>query len=173
VHREVAPHNVLRVGDGLVKLVDFGAPRIGEAHACDAPEQTGLVGRGVDGRADLYALGALLFHAAAGRPPFVAADPAELLRMHALTPAPPLASVRPGCSPVLADILARLLAKDPDDRFQTGEAVAAALAPLLGLAPEPVLEDRPAAALVGRAGELHAADAGVAAGAAGGRAGGG
>ena len=155
VHREVAPHNVLRVGDGLVKLVDFGAPRIGEAHACDAPEQTGLVGRSVDGRADLYALGALLFHAAAGRPPFVAADPAELLRMHALTPAPPLASVRPGCSPVLADILARLLAKDPDDRFQTGEAVAAALAPLLGLAPEPVLEDRPAAALVGRAGELQ------------------
>ncbi|HEY0136937.1 MAG TPA: AAA family ATPase, partial [Nannocystis sp.] len=115
----------------------------------------GLVGRGVDGRADLYALGALLFHAASGRPPFVAADAAELLRLHAVVPAPALASVRPQCSPVLAEVVARLLAKDPDDRYQTGEAVAAALAPLLGLVPEAVPEDRPATALVGRGPELQ------------------
>ena len=155
VHREVAPHNVLIAGDGVVKLVDFGAPRPGEEHAYHAPEQTGLLDRPVDGRADLYALGALLFHAAAGRPPFVAAHPAELLRSHAVAPAPALTSVRPGASPVLSDILARLLAKDPDDRLQTGEAVAAALAPLLGLVPEPVLEDRPAAVVVGREAELQ------------------
>ena len=154
VHREVGPHNVL-VADGVVKLVDFGAPRLGEEHSYHAPEQTGLLDRPVDGRADLYALGALLFHAAAGRPPFRAADPAELLRSHAVAPAPALTSLRPEASPVLSDILARLLRKDPDDRYQTGEAVAAALAPLLGLAAEPVLEDRPAAALVGREAELQ------------------
>ncbi len=159
VHGEVAAHNVLRICDELVKLIDFGTPRGGEALlaplAYHAPEQTGLVGRGVDGRADLYALGALLFHAAAGRPPFVASQPEELLRQHALAPAPALASVRPGCSPVLAGVVARLLAKDPDDRYQTGEAVAVALAPMLGLPPGPVLEDRPATALVGRGPELQ------------------
>ena len=159
VHGEVAAHNVLRVCDELVKLIDFGTPRGGEAIlaplAYHAPEQTGLVARAVDGRADLYALGALLFHAAAGRPPFVASQPEELLRQHALVPAPGLASVRPGCSPVLAEVVARLLAKDPDDRYQTGEAVAVALAPMLGLAAGPVPEDRPATALVGREAELQ------------------
>ena len=159
VHREVAPHNVLRIDADLVKLIDFGTPRGGGGpHAAlgyHAPEQTGLVGRSIDGRADLYALGALLFHAASGRPPFIAPDAAELLRLHAVEPAPALASVRPQCSPVLAGVIARLLAKDPDDRYQTGEAVAAALAPLLGLVPEAVPEDRPATALVGRGPELQ------------------
>jgi len=127
VHRDVKPDNIVLGSDGTARLVDFGLAtrasrdRTGVAAgtlAYAAPEQSGMLNRRVDGRADLYSLGAVLFEAATGSPPFVAADVGELVRMHAVVAAPDPRDLRPGLSPAFAAIIGRLLAKDPDDRYR-------------------------------------------------------
>jgi predicted ATPase len=125
VHRDVNPNNVLVCGD-VVKLADFeladdvatvardGRARLFGTIPYLAPEQTGRIGRGVDERADLYSLGATFHHLMSGRPPFEGHDAAELVHAHiARIPEPP-----PG-PPILQAIVARLLAKNPDDRYQS------------------------------------------------------
>src|SRR2546421_614860 len=84
-----------------------------------APEQTGMLKRPVDGRADLYALGVVLFECLTGERPFAATDAGELIRLHATAPAPSVRALRPEVCPALAAVVAKLLAKDPDDRYQT------------------------------------------------------
>lgn len=141
VHRDVKPQNIVLGDPGATpaKLVDLGfAGRIGTEEVgtesgifgtfqYSAPEQSGMLKRPVDGRSDLYALGAVLFECLAGSPPFQATDLGELLRQHAATPAPDLATLHPSVSPALAAIVAKLLAKDPDDRYQTGASLLADL----------------------------------------------
>ncbi len=128
VHRDVAPRNIVLRADGRAVLIDFGlATQIGTRQPEDAvigtvlysaPEQTGMVRRPVDRRSDLYSLGAVLFECVTGRPPFRAADAGEVVRMHAVQAAPDARSVDPNVSVQLSRIIARLLAKDPDDRYQ-------------------------------------------------------
>lgn len=128
VHRDVAPRNVVLRDDGRAVLIDFGlATPTGTRQPEDsvvgtvlysAPEQTGMVRRPVDRRSDLYSLGAVLFECLAGRPPFQAADAGEVVRLHAVSPPPDVRTFRPEASPQLARIVARLLQKDPDDRYQ-------------------------------------------------------
>ena len=132
IHRDVRPQNIVLVegAAGLIKLVDFdlrpdAAPSSPAAYR--APEQAGMLARPIDARSDLYSLGAVLFEALAGRPPFLARDVDELRRQHAVLAPPSLRELVPRCSPEFAALVARLLAKDPDDRFQSGEAVLAAL----------------------------------------------
>jgi diguanylate cyclase (GGDEF)-like protein len=138
VHRDVKPGNVVLATDGAARLVDFGlAVRTADdgdgggggagTLAYSAPEQSGTLRRRVDGRSDLYALGATLFESATGGPPFVTGDVGELLRMHAVVPAPDARQVRPDLSPATAAVLRRLLAKDPDDRYQSATALVADL----------------------------------------------
>ncbi len=91
-----------------------------------APEQA-LGGR-VDGRADLYALGCLLYALLAGRPPFRAATPVATMMMHANDPVPDVRDLRPDTPDWLADLVHGLLAKDPEDRPAGAASVAAALA---------------------------------------------
>ncbi|QSB13013.1 diguanylate cyclase [Natronosporangium hydrolyticum] len=89
-----------------------------------APEETGRTGREVDQRADLYALGALLYELATGRPPFGTGDPLRLSHDHlARTPAPP-DQRDPALPATLSAIIMRLLAKEPDHRYQSAEGVA-------------------------------------------------
>jgi predicted ATPase/signal transduction histidine kinase len=89
-----------------------------------APELTGRSGRSVDLRADLYALGATLYEAATGRPPFEARDPLELLHDHlARLPAPPR-QLRADLPAALSQIILRLLEKEPERRYQGGEGLA-------------------------------------------------
>jgi serine/threonine-protein kinase len=133
IHRDVKPQNVILAADGTAKLCDLGLARsteedqgltatgtaLGTPHYI-APEQ--IEGRGdVDGRADLYALGATLYHMLAGKPPFTAPTGAKVMAMHLSEAPPPLAEEVPGVSPALAGLVARLLEKTPDDRYRSAE----------------------------------------------------
>jgi eukaryotic-like serine/threonine-protein kinase len=169
VHRDVKPANLVITADGAAKVIDFDLAGRPDAAGSDsgasdllvgtvryaAPEQTGMLRRPVDGRADLYALGVVLYEAAAGRPPFSSADAGELARLHATAAPPPLAAARPDLPAAFCAAVARLLAKDPDDRYQSAADLLAELHRVAGTAPAP---DAASAGcqLVGREAELTA-----------------
>jgi serine/threonine-protein kinase len=138
VHRDVKPDNVLiERASGRVVVTDFGIARTsgppsasGEADIAGtprymSPEQAS--GDSLDGRSDLYSLGALAFFAATGRPPFDAPSPAAVLVKHAVEPAPALSSVRKGLPPRFAEAIDRCLAKDPAERWTSAEELATAI----------------------------------------------
>ncbi len=137
LHLDISPANILCAGAGGVpQLIDFhlatlaGEGRRGFTHhneiagtlAYIAPELTGRLGQGVDHRADLYALGATLYELAVGEPPFGRGDPLRLLRdVLAASPAPPAPLMAE--APLLAEIILRLLEKEPDRRYQSADGL--------------------------------------------------
>lgn len=141
VHRDVKPHNILIAPDGTARLTDLGlARRTGwrapEGGAIDgtphtiSPEQA--QGRPVDIRGDLYSLGATLFYAVTGRPPFDDVDPLAIVLRHIEDPVPDPQVLRPDLTPQETKLITGLLAKDPEDRPQTPAVVAAAIEHVLG-----------------------------------------
>lgn len=140
IHRDVKPANILLAASGAAMLTDFGLARPagrGEISASGdivgtpwylAPEQ--CAGEAVDGRADLYALGATAYHAVAGRPPFAGDSPVAVLRGHLdLTPPDPR-DFAPQLSEPFVRLVMRLLAKAPGDRHAGAEALMDSLARL-------------------------------------------
>ena len=136
VHRDLKPDNIMVSDDGRVHVIDLGlAGRAVEVVAdaavgtflYSAPEQTGALRRAVDGRADLYSLGVVVFECLAGSPPFTAADAGALIQMHLATPPPDLRLLRPDIAPALIAVVAKLVAKDPDDRYQSARGLLADL----------------------------------------------
>lgn len=132
VHRDVKPDNILVQADGRVRLIDFGlAAKVNTliddeavgTFLYSAPEQTGVLRRPVDGRADLYALGVVLYESVTGEVPFTARETGELLRMHLTAPVPDPRRSRPEIDPSLAAVIVRLMAKDPDDRYASADEV--------------------------------------------------
>jgi eukaryotic-like serine/threonine-protein kinase len=145
VHRDLKPSNIMLLSSGrdLVKVLDFG---LAKSVAADQTPTT-MTGAGAllgtpafmppelalgqpcDGRADLYSLGVVLYLLGSGRLPFQAGSAAELIAMHGTEPAPPMH----GVPPALGQMIDRMLAKDPADRYQTAaearEALEAALQP--------------------------------------------
>ncbi len=154
VHRDLKPSNVLLEACDAArpKVLDFGIARrasLGEeltqagvvlgTPGYMAPEQVRGDGR-IDHRADVFALGCLLFTCLTGRRPFGGGDDVATLLRLLLEPAPSLLSLRPDLSPELDRLLMRLLAPDPAARPDDGHAVAREierLGPLEGDAPEP------------------------------------
>ena len=138
-HRDLVPANILRRPDGAaVCVIDFGLATRATSVTHDpvgarliegtlgylAPEQTGRLNRPVDRRADLYTLGATFFALLTGRAPFEGADPVALVHATVALPAPRVDALRPDAPAPLAALIARLLAKMPDDRYQTADALA-------------------------------------------------
>jgi serine/threonine-protein kinase len=138
VHRDVSPQNLFVTFDGITKVVDFGiawaADRVhrtttGEVKgslAYAAPEQI-RAGDSVDRRADVWALGVLLWQALAGRPLFRRATPVETMYAVLSDPIPPLEEVQPGVPADLAAVVARALCRERSGRFATARELATAL----------------------------------------------
>lgn len=138
VHRDIKPANILlERGSGRALVADFGIARVpdaapvtgagrmlGTAHVV-SPEQA--AGEPVDGRSDLYSLGATAYFALTGRFPFEGDDARRLLAQHLTLPAPPVASLRRDVPAALASAIDRCLAKSPAARFATAAALADAV----------------------------------------------
>ncbi len=147
VHRDIKPGNILITPQGRVLLTDFG---IAKASSGDgdltsdnvmmgtakylSPEQ--VRGRRLDGRADLYALGLVLYECLAGRVPFQGGNDAETALARLQRDPTPLLRLRPTLPPGLVDLIHRLLARNPDDRPASGAVVQTALARSLRNGPE-------------------------------------
>ncbi|MFF2373082.1 protein kinase [Streptomyces xiamenensis] len=137
VHRDIKPANVSLTDSGAVKVMDFGIARALHG-AAQTMTQTGMVmgtpqylspeqalGKTIDTRSDLYAVGCMLYELLALRPPFVGETPLSVVYQH-VQDMPALASeVNPQAPPELDGLVMRSLAKDPDDRFQTAEEMRA------------------------------------------------
>jgi serine/threonine protein kinase len=138
IHKDVKPSNVLvNFATGQVRLMGFGISSrlrreqqppeppelISGTLPYMAPEQTGRMNRSIDSRSDLYALGVTLYEMLTGSLPFTASDPLEWVHSHiARHPMPPHKRVRnvPSC---VSAIVMKLLAKTPEERYQTAAGV--------------------------------------------------
>ncbi|MFP2903949.1 ATP-binding protein [Pyxidicoccus sp. 3LFB2] len=136
-HGLVGPSAILMPPDGRVKLFRFerlsaagGAPTHDAEHGQDSshlpfvsPESTGRTAHPVDGRSDLYSLGALLYAWLTGRPPFAAADVLGQLHAHLAVPPTSPSKVREDVPVVVSRLVLKLLAKAPEDRYQSAHGL--------------------------------------------------
>lgn len=135
IHRSLHPEAIWVGPDGQVKLAELGRtslPGLAPPPALDAlsgpiaylaPEQSGRTDQALDARADLYALGAVLYALLAGAPPFHGQGPLEMLHAHLTQLPAPLGSRAPGTPPALAAIVHTLLAKNPEERYASAAAL--------------------------------------------------
>jgi serine/threonine protein kinase len=146
VHRDLKPHNLMLTKQGTVKVLDFGLARLVQQTSPEtrtevmtqqgsvlgtpdyiAPEQA-MNARTIDIRADIYSLGCTLYHLLAGRPPFQGESLTETLLKHHLEEPTRIEELRKGLPEGLPDLIRTMMAKKPDDRYQTPAEAADALA---------------------------------------------
>jgi predicted ATPase/anti-anti-sigma regulatory factor/tRNA A-37 threonylcarbamoyl transferase component Bud32 len=143
LHRDIKPHNILiQRESGQIKITDFGTAipvqkhnqqrlasnqRLDGTLAYMSPEQTDRINRAVDHRSDLYSLGVTLYQILTGVRPFQSNEALELIHNHiARKPTHPQ-ELDPSIPTVIADIVMKLLEKDPEDRYQGAKALKADL----------------------------------------------
>jgi eukaryotic-like serine/threonine-protein kinase len=158
VHRDLKPENLFMIrdvealGGERPKILDFGIAKLGDERterwqtrtgavmgtpAYMSPEQCNDTGK-IDHRTDIYSLGCVLFHLVTGRPPFDLDGVGAIIAAHLREPAPVPSRVAPHVPALLDPIVARCLAKNPDDRYQSmAELQQACEAALAQLPPAP------------------------------------
>ncbi|HEY1954132.1 MAG TPA: protein kinase [Polyangiaceae bacterium] len=148
VHRDVKPDNIFLcksdTGSEIVKLLDFGVAKAMEETQHGKLTSTGAIvgtlvymapeqarGEAIDARADVYALGACLYHMLGGQPPFNAPNAARLLSMVCSEPVPALGALRPDLDPNLVAIVMRAMAHYAQQRYPSARAMMSALGAFL------------------------------------------
>jgi predicted ATPase/signal transduction histidine kinase/tRNA A-37 threonylcarbamoyl transferase component Bud32 len=147
IHKDVTPNNIVHdAASGETRLIDFDvattwrtdhqgfvAPsRLEGTLLYMAPEQTGRMNRATDSRADLYAFGVTLFEMLTGRLPFLDSDILSIVHAHLAVRPPSPHVIDPAIPAALSAIVLKLLAKAPEDRYQTADGVLADLCACLG-----------------------------------------
>jgi serine/threonine-protein kinase len=141
VHRDIKPSNIVITPAGKPRIVDMGLARLPPAAGGNDLTVSGMTlgtfdyispeqardPRAADVRSDLYSLGCTLFFVLVGRPPFADGTLVQKLLQHQQEPPPAIEALRPDVPPMLAGIIGRLMAKDPNDRYQRPAALAADL----------------------------------------------
>lgn len=145
VHRDIKPSNILITGDGQAKLVDMGLARLEhieqQEHEMTAtgttlgtfdyiPPEQARNPRDADTRSDIYSLGCTLYFMLTGQPPFPNGTAVQKLLRHQNDAPPDVRQFRPESPPQLMELLERMLAKQPEDRFQNPIELAGALTAL-------------------------------------------
>ena len=146
IHRDVKPLNVLVASDGRVVLTDFGLALdtsqgslgevFGTAHYT-APEQARRSNAAVT-QSDLYSLGVILYEMLTGVVPFDDPSPTSVALQHITLPPPSPCQVNPRLNPAVEPVLLKALAKDPVERFPSGEALMDALGTAFQASPQPM-----------------------------------
>ena len=135
IHRDLKPENIILASDGRVKILDFGLARSVASRLSSqniiagsvfylAPEQA--LGQEIDGRADLYSLGVILYELVTGQLPFSGDDPLSVISQHLYAPLVAPSTYRAGAVP-LEPVILRLLAKNPQERYDSARQVMEAL----------------------------------------------
>jgi serine/threonine protein kinase len=146
VHRDIKPQNLMLTPRGQIKILDFGLAKLASERGAgagltaanaymgtpdySAPEQA-TDARTADIRADIYSLGCTLYCLLAGRPPFHEETAVQTILAHLEKDPPPLPALRPDVPEALGAVVARMLAKDPAQRFQKPVEVSQALLPFI------------------------------------------
>ncbi len=137
IHNDLKPDNILITPEGNIKIIDFSiaSELIMTSHEITpssnlqgtleylSPEQTGRTNRSIDSRSDLYSLGVTFFEMLTGRPPFINEDPLELIYSHLAKPPPEVLKFNPMVPTPLSQMILKLMAKSPEDRYQTATGI--------------------------------------------------
>ena len=145
LHRDIKPSNLLLTEGRKLKILDFGLGTLLEKEDLPtalttagiavgtpdyiSPEQARMVK--LDGRSDLYSLGCTMYHLLSGQLPFKGESSMDCIVGRITGKAVPISEVRPGLPPRLVQAIEKLMATNPDDRYQTADEAAAALRSLL------------------------------------------
>ena len=131
LHRDIKPENVMIAKEGTTKLMDFGlAKMVGQPKVTQEGVIVGTVayvapevalGKSADARSDLYSLGAVLYEALSGKPPFQGDDPIKVIFGHIHDMPVPLGRLNSKVPQALADCVMKLLEKEPEKRYQSTE----------------------------------------------------
>jgi serine/threonine-protein kinase len=168
VHRDIKPGNVRVLEDNTVKILDFGIAKFAMSSVTQsgtilgtasymAPEQ--IMGQPVDGRADLFSAGVLLFELLTGKKPFAAETPTAVVYQIMHTDAPSIRSINPDLPEALDEIVARALKKNPDERYSRASEMAADLQ-MVKMMLDPPLHSTDPGTVKPITGQLHAVSIG-------------